>query len=302
MSDMIPIAKKAFAFSEVETDDMLKVIWGVCVLINLSYLFVSGLNVYFQCFYFFSILILGTILLWLHPTKNTFQRLILGVLILNIWFIQNVSYRSMGELPFLLVVFLSVLEMLIGISLSFYPNMFLFLSEIVLALTPLNLIHNLPPSIPTIYVLFFIMNWYLKEAYFILRHKPCEENLISRIGILIPLFNLPFVPMCVYYLVISSWAGYSLYLGEIQKPNTDPVSPPEEAKIEVLLVKPEEEVEETKPPLPQPPKVQKMKPPKFRPAQIIFSPPQPIISPEPLSAPVKKENKNLGENLKKLYS
>lgn len=297
---MIAITKKAVEFSEFDNEDSVKVIWGVCILVNLSYIFISGLNIYFQCFYFFGILFLSSVLISLYHTKNTFLRLVIGIIIPTIWFIQNVSYREMGELPFLLTTSLWITEVLLGVYVFLFSDTLAFVCEVIVALTPLNLVHNLAPNTLTIYMLFYIVHWYLKEAYFILRHKKCEEKLFSQIGVLIPLFNLPFVPMCVYYLLISSWEGYLLY-SEEKNGSEDGVAKLEEVKVEpVKIVVEEEKPKEIAPP-PPPPKPKMTSLPKFRP-QVTQHPV--TISPEPLVPKIEKktENKNLRENLKSLYS
>lgn len=290
--NMIANAKNIPAFEELAKEDTLKVIWVVTILINLSFIFISGVNIFVQVFYLFTVFFVGLLLIALNQTKNTFVRLVLGVLILDTWFIQNVSYRSMGELPFVAVGLGSMAEGCLGIAVHITGGLVWFIPEVVLGLVPFNLVHNLPPNTLAIYVLFYVVNWYVKEAYFLLKKKEDQEGLIQRVGGLIPLFNLPFVPMCIYYLLLTSWEGYKLYREGEEKVVVEKV--PEVPEVE--YIPPTPKVEPSPQPKPKPNTI-----PRFRPAPLA-----PVVRPKTPDPP-KVEVQiggggGLRENLKKLYS
>jgi len=300
--------------------DMLKGIWGSCIFYNLFYIILLKFSNIIQAIWiiFTGVLCVGYILT--HHEKKTENRLICGVLLVNLWFLQNLCYQIV--LPLYIDVYIGSATVVTSLLYYISGNIFAFGTTVFFSLLPSNIIKGLPISHVEVHILFFVVYWYLTEVYIYITKQNKSYDISRQIAIVIPIFSLPFHYMCVYYLCLSYATAYTFY----QEYKLNPIKE-EEVKIEVTpeiiiteeILQPEiplvikEEIP-TKPPTPEPPKPVKLAKPKLsllariptriQPIQVYNVPAmqqQPMLNAlEPLVTPMPTFE--VGSKLKNLYN
>lgn len=242
--------------------DTLKGIWGSCIFYNLFYIILLKFSNLIQALWiiFTGVLCVGYILT--HHEKKTENRLLCGVLLINLWFLQNLCYNVV--LPLYLDVHIGGATVVLGLYYSFTQHGYVLATAVLLSLLPSNIIKSLPIAHVELHILFFVVYWYLSEGYIYTMHRTKDYEIGRQIGLVIPIFVLPFNFMCPYYLFLSYWTYYNFYQEYKQNPIEEDikVETPEIVIEEVvhapIIEKPIEPVieiqtEETAKPLPAKP-------------------------------------------------
>jgi len=267
---MIANTNKAIPPGEREPVELLKLIWGISIVVNLLFIFLLNLVIYIQAFVYLSVLVFGVLLVIYHPKSKVQNRLILGVLLVDCWFIQNTAYipHRLPVVPFLLESILGVVAGLLGwynwvstvVLEEKEEKVLVFLIEVVICLLPVNLIGNLPTGTTEVYIVFITAYWFLLEAFLFLTKTKMKESISGRVGVVIPMFILPFYAMCGYYLLLASVTGY-VYKKEGEGGGEGGEEPIVEAvKEEELPVSPSPPLIEKSPSPPPPPPIEEKKP------------------------------------------
>jgi hypothetical protein len=259
-------------------------LYFMCIMCNLSFVFLLNLLNYIQVFVYITILFTAVVWVLYHPNSPQENRLVLGVIIVDCWFNLHLAYlnTTTPALPLLLESLLGVFALVLGLynwvvevvleekqRPWFISETLVFLVEVVVCTLPVNIVHNLPAGTVAVYIVFVTAYWYLLEAFLLIQKKKMKESPAVRVGVVIPMFVLPFYAMCGYYLFLASITGFVYSReGEEERETPPPPLPPSPSPVKEITTQEEEVPPEIK-------EEEEIKP-INTPAPPLLPPPQPL--------------------------